>query len=101
MDNIPQWALERACHLLNEARRQMGYAMDGPDVMWTVTSYRHEAVVTLARYIAEHEQEPVDPLIEVIAEAWEWRNVHPNQQMVDELRKSLAKRGLKIVPSDA
>ena len=49
-DDIPQWAMDRACALGRED--------------WGVPFQPEAAAVqTLARYIAEHEEPPVDPLL--------------------------------------
>lgn len=58
-DDIPMWAKERACKLINEHAAKR-YA--GP---WSVTHLERVADDTLppfARYIATKEQPPVDPL---------------------------------------
>lgn len=54
-DEIPQWALERAAELAN---KEMGEDYLSP------TSIAGTYVGTaLARYIAQHEEPPVDPLL--------------------------------------
>lgn len=66
-DEIPQWALERAAELAN---KEMGEDYLSP------TSIAGTYVGTaLARYIAQHEEPPVDPLLiearEIVAKFYE------------------------------
>lgn len=52
-DDIPHWAKERACELANDAGKQPGY--------WKVHHVEDvPTLAALARYIAEHEEPPVD-----------------------------------------
>lgn len=64
-DDIPQWAIERA-KALQAASKRPG-----------LTPVMH----TFARYIAEHEEPPVDPLLiearEIVAA---WLEAHPDKQ---------------------
>ncbi len=88
---IPEWAIERALDAVNaESRdsslgsqyRQYGYAdMVSPPVR------------TLARYIAEHEEPPVDPLQECLRETYG----AAAPEFVSAFKASLEKRGLKVV----
>lgn len=59
-DEIPQWALERAAELANKEGGEVGAASDAytPDELACTYIGR-----TFARYIAQHEQPPVDPLL--------------------------------------
>ena len=53
-NDIPQWAKERACELANEEEKQPEY--------WMADEVKNVAVlVAFARYIAKHEEPPVDP----------------------------------------
>jgi hypothetical protein len=52
-DDIPQWAKERACALVN--------AID--DGAFTPVDCEFSPLLAFARYIAEHEAPPVDPLL--------------------------------------
>jgi hypothetical protein len=55
-DEIPQWAKERACELAN--------SMKPLSVLWIVEDIPAASTLTaLARYIAAHEEPPVDPLL--------------------------------------
>ena len=54
-DDIPQWAKERACELANEAKEMPGY-WNPEDVVGCKSP-----LTALARYIAKHEEPPVDP----------------------------------------
>lgn len=54
-DNIPQWAKKRACELANEAKEMPGY-WNPEDVVGC-----NSPLTALARYIAKHEEPPVDP----------------------------------------
>lgn len=51
MTDIPQWAEQRALELMRA---------ESSSAMWSRDCYADRA---LARYIAEHEEPPVDPLI--------------------------------------
>ena len=54
-DDIPQWARERACELMDE------YA---PNHAWAARYNAPVRVIeSFARYISQHEQPPVDPLL--------------------------------------
>ena len=55
MTDIPTWAAQRACDLAN-AENAMGIYKPEIDVPGSC------GITALARYIAEHEQEPVDML---------------------------------------
>ena len=59
-DEIPQWALERAAELANKEGGEVGAASDAytPDELACTYIGR-----TFARYIAQHEEPPVDPLL--------------------------------------
>lgn len=59
MDNPPDWAIERACALLNAVSKgQYDDTWYPCDVTDTSTG-----VAQFARYIAAHEEPPVDPLL--------------------------------------
>lgn len=55
-DEIPQWAKERACELANAANPKWGFTV-------ATTAWDNEFPLAFARYIAEHEEPPVDPLL--------------------------------------
>lgn len=59
-DEIPQWALERAARIFSAAIGQSCAASDAytPDELACTYIGR-----TFARYIAQHEEPPVDPLL--------------------------------------
>lgn len=52
-NDIPEWAVLRAISLANEA---------APRQMWGVANVGNGAIQALARYIAAHEEAPVDPV---------------------------------------
>lgn len=88
MTDIPQWAVERALELLS---------VDDADGPWTTE--RHgtlPAVTAFARYIAAHEEAPVDHLYEALKAVVELGRYDTREQ-TDLLRRALALRGLKIV----
>lgn len=60
-DAIPQWAIERACELANAADPLANWrpANLAPDSNVFVPG----SMKALARYIAEHEEPPIDPLL--------------------------------------
>lgn len=53
MTDIPKWAIERACDLINDQTTSRPYSLKA-DV-------RTPSVVAMARYISQHEEPPVDP----------------------------------------
>ena len=63
-DEIPQWALERATELVNKEKGDAYFT-----ATYVAISYTGQA---LARYIAQHEEKPIDPLLiearEIVAE---------------------------------
>lgn len=61
-DEIPHWAKVRACELANEGRE--GRSLFRPSDVDGSAPFR-----ALARYIAQHEPEPVDPDLELAREA--------------------------------
>ena len=80
-EDVPQWAWLKADSLIKQ-----------PDTL-------HRAREAFARYIAQHEEPPVDPLVQAfdeihgyqIREGETW-----SQSIADRLRAALAKRGLEI-----
>jgi hypothetical protein len=61
-DEIPPWALERATSLCN-AEPQEQSVFDTPSVAIITSSPRfYPGYIAFARYIAEHEEPPVDPV---------------------------------------
>lgn len=61
-DEIPHWAKVRACELANEGRE--GRSLFTSSDVGGSAPFR-----ALARYIAQHEPEPVDPDLELAREA--------------------------------
>jgi hypothetical protein len=55
-DEIPQWAKERACELANAIHEYPRFTVDHLDRDWP-------SLQAFARYIAAHEEPPVDPLL--------------------------------------
>lgn len=90
---IPTWAAQRACDLAN--------AETGTTQRWTIASIPYHAPLAAhARYIAEHEQEPVDPVeavIDVVAAEFQILGcdgkIHPIR--TDVFRAAL-RRGIEI-----
>lgn len=94
-DDIPQWALERACELFNATPEQ--------DWAWTPKDANdpRSGLPQFARYIAAHEEAPVDPLIEALRVAFPISLASSGTLRNDAeyLRSQLLARGLKIVSS--
>ena len=78
MSDIPLWAIERAQDLFHHEQ---------PEI--TPLQWRK----AFARYIAAHEEAPVDPLVEALRPS-----VANAEQFAEVLRRNLAKRGLEIRP---
>ena len=60
MDDIPVWVIERVCDLATIVLRERyptGRTLPGS------LDVRNEVATAFARYIAEHEEPPVDPLL--------------------------------------
>lgn len=75
----PDWAIEKALKLMaNGCQPSLGQCKCRPEY-WT-------AQINVARYIAEHEDEPVDPLLvearEIVAKYWKARG---NQGFADKV----------------
>ena len=80
-ENIPQWALVRAlslaesCWTLEEAKN------------WLESNHYGEALAAFARYIAEHEEPPVDPLLiiarEIVADEDASRTLNQTQAILE------------------
>jgi hypothetical protein len=64
MTDIPQWAKERAVKMTAQEGGPL-YDIADPRLFSTYPEggYRNQCVVAFARYIAEHEDPPVDPLL--------------------------------------
>lgn len=97
MSEIPQWAKQRACDLVNETL-EPGLCHYTP----AAVTVGNKLLGAFAVYIAEHEQPPVDPLVDVFAHLGlvdpQWSGAKREAEM---FRAELTKRGLQIVPSDA
>jgi len=81
-DEIPQWALERAAELANKEGGEVGAASDAYTPDGVACTYIGR---TFARYIAQHEELPVDPLL---SEAREIVARHADSLGFDEDAKS-------------
>ena len=82
-DDIPEWAHRRATELVNKQK---------------VISYPPAYMEAFARYISEHEEPPVDPVValdEVIRLRFQWRNAGR------VVAAELADRGFKIVEAQS
>lgn len=92
MSEIPQWAKERACTLANEASGTLAWVPDD------IGGFRvNGALDVLARYIAEHEEQPVDPLEEerqIIAD--EFRLNLSAMPAVEKALLAALRRGIEI-----
>lgn len=86
--NPPDWAIEKALTL-----GSMGMTL--ADVKRHYAG--HRPYIAFARYIAEHEEEPVDPLYEALFAVVELGRYDTREQ-TELLRGELAKRGLQITP---
>lgn len=64
MSDIPRWAAKRAAELINELSSPK-FAWSSPDIgrLLSDRDAAKEASNAFARYIAEHEDEPVDPVL--------------------------------------
>lgn len=87
MSDIPDWAIARACDLYNESR----------DTFWVPDLNKGSPVVrAFAAYIAEHEEPPLDPLIETLkAELPDTLGRWAHSALV-MLAVNLRKRGIEI-----
>jgi hypothetical protein len=80
-EKVPEWAYKRADELMGD--------------------YLHP-YSAFARYIAEHEEPPVDPLRAAMDEAYDegerygWSDEANRQNFVDAVRRNLAKRGIGL-----
>lgn len=81
MSGIPEWAADRASRLFCAEREERPDA--GSTTVWQDA---------FARYIAEHEEPPVDPLKECLAETYG----AAAPEFVSAFKHALAKRGLEI-----
>ena len=83
-EKVPDWALERAVGLYHHE------PVASSDI---AVVYKH----ALARYIAEHEEPPVDPLLGVVEEVLDWWDNHTTQpDPVGHVVKMLRKRGIEL-----
>lgn len=89
-EDIPMWAKERACGLVNTGAGDTPY--EPSDVF-----RGNPAIHAFARYIAKHEEPPVDPLLGVVEEAI----AGTAEKGALQLREALAKRGFKIVEAQS
>ena len=82
-EDIPQWAKERAADLADAVMNT------GPGIKWKHLEH-YACGQAFARYIAEHEEPPVDPLLEAC------RKVGIGRGVADDLRTQLAFQGLEV-----
>lgn len=89
-DNIPDWAFGRVADLTGN--------FWPPDV-----AARHRVSAAFARYISEHEQPPVDPVLDTLADAMlcvfedGFKSWAPSiAEYAPKLRDELARRGIEI-----
>jgi hypothetical protein len=89
VDKVPEWARLKA---FNAFERACGF----PEQSEVGIRWLPALVDAFARYIAEHEEPPVDPLTNVLAEVYScWC-----ESDAARVREALAKSGLKIVDAD-
>lgn len=82
-DDIPGWAVDRVQEMLRGD--------------WGSGCHASSSVVqTFARYIAEHEEPPVDPLVAAVCAATDFDNIDEARKFAAELRAQLAHEGLEI-----
>lgn len=80
----PDWAIERARELIGmQFVDDLDRIKDCPN--------EHPSSLAFARYIAQHEDPPIDPLVEALRETYGGA-----PEFVDAFRKALANRGLEI-----
>ena len=85
-ENLPaDWAITKALELMR-SRSALAFVKRNPDM--------HPNTIRVARYIEQHEQPPVDPLVEALQV---WGEAEYGSVEADALRAALAARGLKIV----
>lgn len=78
----PEWAIQRALEIL-----YADYQASALPTVDNVATYpsMYAAPIKVARYIAEHEEEPVDPLLlkarEIVVEFYSTN--HPNSRLAD------------------
>jgi hypothetical protein len=83
----PDWAIERA----------LTFAPSGPTLADVKRHWPgHTTIIAFARYIAKHEQEPVDPLYEALKAVAELGRYDTREQ-TQLLRGELAKWGMAVV----
>lgn len=90
---IPQWAKERACELANAE------SLSVAGRIWGMTD---TAVVAFARYIAAHEEPPVDPLVEEAQRIADFNRINLSAQprVEDALLRAL-RRGMELARATA
>jgi hypothetical protein len=91
-DVIPQWAKERAASLINDA-------VVPAAKVWRAEHFgpTNSIACVLARYIAEHEEPPVDPLVAVLDEVLSGFETREHAERYATLiRAKLAARGLEV-----
>lgn len=74
MENIPDWAIERAIELCGNQHASTGKVKRCPAGFASLLSF--------ARYIAEHEEAPVDPLIAEATAIWAEYAAGPDEAMI-------------------
>lgn len=82
----PDWAINKAIQLSGTDTRPV-YLKNHPDLYRDLRAF--------ARYIAEHEEEPVDQLYEAL-KAVVGMGRYDTREQVDLLRAELAERGLEV-----
>jgi hypothetical protein len=94
-DEIPQWAKERACELANAIHEYPRFTVDHLDRDWP-------SLQAFARYIAAHEEPPVDPVIDAIEDALAQFYKGPGQTwpgtmtMASAIIDEFTKRGIEL-----
>lgn len=84
----PDWAIARACDLLNAEKGSIGAGQWTPDEWFLYPPMR-----VISRLIAEHKEAPVDPIAECLREAFG----AAAPEFVDAFKIALRKRDMAII----
>ena len=95
---VPEWAVKRACDLTNrDGSTYSPETIERQGVLCTSIG------LAFARYIAEHEEEPIDPMVmeaRAALESMSWGVGGDNEGFIDRFVEALAKRGVSLTKED-